>query len=83
MAACDNLYGNREQWQQLHQFLSDSKPEYLIYLKEEPSDDEVCTRICYIPEMQQWLLHNCPIAWVHEELETNMKVQEFICGEAH
>lgn len=84
MAMCDNLYGNSKQWQELHDFLSKNQPEDLHWMREDkpdPKSGEV--RICYIAEIQEYLIENCPLPWVQEELEGNLRIQRFILGKAH
>lgn len=85
MAACDNLYGNLTQWEELHSFLAKAKPEYLKYMREKPSSDDEEVRICYIADMQSWLDENCPMEldWLKEELQENFDVQRIILGKAH
>lgn len=82
MAACDNLYGNSEEWQQLHDFLSSNKPEYLRYMREKPEHDGEI-RICYIADIQGYLIKECPFDWVKERLDDNFIVQSMICGMPH
>lgn len=79
MAACDNLYGNKEEWQELHDFLIANKKKTWIkrYMKPQPEDDEE-VRICYIPDIQGWLLENCPFPWVQERLKDNIEIQDMI-----
>ncbi len=83
MAACDNLYGNAEQWQQLFDFLVFNAPENIIYMKEKPARDDEIVRICYIPNIQDFLIEKCPLQWVKDQLEENFEVQRMICGKAH
>ena len=82
MAACDNLYGTPKKWKQLYQFLQNEKPEYLIYMKEKPKGHKT-VRICYIADIQKWLIENCPLIWVQKELNVNFSIQRFILGKAH
>lgn len=83
MAACDNIYGNKKEWKELHAFLYKTKPEYIKQcMREEPKDDEE-QRICYIADIQGWLIENCPLEWVKERLNDSFDVQRFICGKAH
>jgi hypothetical protein len=82
MAACDNLYGDYDQWQELYDFLSQNKPEYLVCMNPKP-DIDYEGRICYIPRIQGWLYENCKIDWVLRELESNFSVQTMICGKPH
>lgn len=70
MAACDNLYGNAEQWEELHNFLSENKPEYLKYMYKKPKAGEEI-RICYIADIQDWLINNYPSDWLKSELKEN------------
>ena len=83
MAACDNLYGNKKEWQEFHDFLAPIRPKWVKkYMRSQPQgDDEV--RICYIPEIQGWLIENCPLDWVKERLIENFDVQRIICRKAH
>ncbi len=83
MAACDNLYGNSEQWQELHDFLSTNRPKYLKHMREKPDDNDEIVRICYIADIQKFLIEKCPLEWVKDELEENFDVQRMICGKAH
>jgi len=83
MAACDNLYGNRKEWQELHDFLYRTKPEWIKrYMRQQPNQDEYI-RICYIADIQEYLIENCPLEWVRERLNENFEVQRIICGRAH
>jgi hypothetical protein len=82
MAACDNLYGRKKEWQQLHDFLIRKKPEYLCYMRERPKYKGE-TRICYIADIQGWLILNCPYEWVKCRLGCNFIIQEMICGNPH
>jgi hypothetical protein len=83
MAACDNLYGNEEQWEELHSFLSEKKPEYLKYMLKKPgvSDGEV--RICYVADIQEWLFENCKAEWIQDALKENFHIQRIILGKSH
>ncbi len=87
MAACDNLYGNKAQWNELRKFLLKGKPEYLAFMRPwsnyKGSTDVDEIRICYIAEIQGWLYENCEIDWVKEKLKENFEVQEMILGKAH
>ena len=83
MAGCDNLYGNLHQWRELFDFLRKKKPEYLEYMKAQPSRMGKMVRICYIAEIQGWLIDNCPFEWVKEQLEENFLIQSMICGKPH
>lgn len=83
MAACDNLYGNREEWKELYDFLIETHPDYINdYMRDQPEDDEE-NRICYIADIQEWLYENCPLTWVKERLKENFSIQKFILGKAH
>jgi len=83
MAACDNLYGTKEEWQDLHDFLFQTNSEYIKkYMRPKPEHDgEV--RICYIADIQGWLVENCPLVWVKERLIDNFEIQKMILGKAH
>lgn len=84
MAACDNLHGNRAQWNELREFLMQTHPEYITqYMREEPKEDAQEQRICYIASIQEYLIENCPLAWVKEQLIENFQTQRMICGKAH
>lgn len=84
MAACDNLYGNFDEWNELFIFLYENKREYLMWMKPPPIPDGIdITRICYIAEIQDWLIENCPLQWVIEKLNQNFTIQRIICGKAH
>lgn len=83
MAACDNLHGNASQWEELHDFLSTHNPEYLKYMRPKPSTGDEAVRICYVADIQKWLLDNFHAEWVKEELEENFAVQRMIVGKAH
>ena len=83
MAACDNLYGNKEQWTLLRDFIRANKPKYLKFMRPEPEHSEGECRICYTAEIQGWLIENCPFDWVREELDKNFTIQTVICGKAH
>ena len=68
MAGCDNLYGNKEQWNELYEFLVKTKPEYIkLYMTSEPENGEI-KRICYIPAIQEFLIKDCHLKWVQEKL---------------
>jgi len=83
MAACDNLYGNKKEWKELHDFLAKTNPKWIkLYMKNEPEGDEE-ERICYIADIQGWLMKNCPLEWVKERLEDNFSIQTLICGKPH
>ena len=83
MAACDNLYGNSEQWLELYYFLKATKPRYIVkWMRDRPIDDEP-QRIYYTPPTQRWLINNCKLEWVQEELKDNFSIQMALCGKAH
>lgn len=83
MAACDNLYGNRKEWFELYAFLALTHPEWIEqYMGEAPEEGEE-VRICYIADIQGYLIENCPLEWVTERLNDNFNIQRFICGKAH
>ena len=83
MAACDNLYGTEDQWHELFDFLYDYKAEYLKYMKPCQRGSEDNFRLCYIADIQGWLVKNCKLKWVQEELNDNFAVQTLICGKPH
>lgn len=83
MAACDNLYGNLKEWLEFRDFLFENNPHALYYMRPRPSSEELETRICYIPDIQEWLIDNCHLVWVQERLNENFDVQRMICGKAH
>lgn len=83
MAACDNLYGNRKEWNELHDFLVNTRPEWVDkYMYRQPEDD-VEVRICYVASIQEYLIQNCPLTWVHDRLNDNCDIQRMINGKAH
>lgn len=82
MAACDNLYGNFDQWLELFDFLRENKREYLMYMHRPPMDGQEY-RICYIAEIQEFLLENFKAEWAQEKLNDNFDIQTLICGQPH
>lgn len=83
MAACDNLYGNRQEWLELYYFLKATKPHYIIrFMRDRPETDEP-KRICYVACFQKWLVKHCKLNWVQEKLNDNFEMQRLICGKAH
>ena len=83
MAACDNLYGNKKEWNEFHDFLSQTHPEWIEqYMYSEPEEGNE-QRICYIASIQGFLIENCPLDWVKEKLNENFFIQRAILGEAH
>lgn len=60
MAACDNLYGNKKEWIELRDFLLDNYPKAAWYMNHKPQLEDVHVRICYIADIQEWLIENCP-----------------------
>ncbi len=84
MAACDNLYGNRTEWNELDAFIVETHPEWIeLYMYPEPLDDKEQVRIMYIADVQGWLLENCPLDWVIERINENCHIQTVICGKPH
>jgi hypothetical protein len=84
MAACDNLYGNTKQWNELHAFLVKTHPEWInLYMRRQPGEDESEIRICYTADIQKWLIENCPFEWVKNQLDENFVIQKFILGKSH
>lgn len=83
MASCDNLYGNSQEWDELHSFLKKRKRTYLKYMTERPLEEWGDVRICYIADIQEWLFENCHLEWVKNRLEENFRIQRFILGKAH
>lgn len=87
MAACDNLYGNQKEWIQLRDFFYENYPRGLTYMYIKPkihsdnTDDHV--RICYIADIQYYLIEHCQLEGVKERLEGNFAVQSMILGKAH
>jgi len=83
MAACDNLYGNSEQWLELYYFFKSTRPKYIVrYMRDRPIDNE-STRICYVADIQGWLVKHCNLDWVQRELNDNFEMQRLILGTAH
>ena len=84
MAACDYLYGNKKEWQELHDFFIEKKRKKWVkmYMRSQP-DSEQESRICYIASIQGWLVKNCPLSWVKERLDNNFDIQALICGTPH
>ncbi len=83
MAACDNLNGNRKEWIELRDFLYANNPYALMYMKPIPKHVTESTLICYIPDIQEWLIENCPFKWVQERLIENFEMQRMILGTAY
>ncbi len=84
MAACDNLYGNRKQWNELHAFLVQTHADWIgRYMNPQPEEEDGEVRICYIADIQGYLIKECPLDWVKEQLEDNFIVQSMICGMPH
>jgi hypothetical protein len=84
MAACDNLYGNRKEWNELHAFLFQTKPLWIEkYMRKQPTEEDGEVRICYIADIQDWLIENCPLVWVQDRLKGNFDIQRLILGKAH
>ncbi len=83
MAACDNIYGNLKRWEELYTFLENNKSEYLKYMREKPHVLNGDVRICYVADIQKWLLENFKSDWLKEQLEDNFEVQRIILGKAH
>ncbi len=73
MASVDKIYGTREQWIKLHDFLEKKKPEYLGYLYPKPP--EKLWNSFGIPisnfsyEADCWLKKHCPLEFVQERLK--------------
>lgn len=70
MAAIDKLYGTNKQYHQLRGFLHIEKPEYKKYMYPEPPPvDDMAHAISCFPEfVDAWLLDNCNISWVKEQI---------------
>jgi hypothetical protein len=83
MAACDNLYGTKKEWIELRDYLFDNNPSALVYMKQKPLSELDEVRLCYIPDIQGWLIENCTLTWVQERLNENFDIQKMICGKAH
>lgn len=83
MASCDNLYGNSEEWLELYYFLKATRPYCIVrYMRDRPAGKEA-ERICYIADIQGWLIKHCKLKWVQDELQDNFEIQRMICGNAH
>lgn len=84
MAACDNLYGNRKEWKELYDFLVEKKRKKWVkaYMKKQPHGDEEA-RLCYVANIQGWLIQNCTLAWVQQRLNDNFDIQRMLLGNAH
>lgn len=79
MAACDKLYGTREQWKELYIYIEKNKPEYLHYMREEePGSEGDQWTLCYARGMQEWLYDEFPGSWVKEKLDENIYTQKMI-----
>ena len=84
MAGCDNLYGNSKEWKELYDFLVGKKRKKWVkaYMKPQPQGDEK-VRICYIANIQGWLIRNCTLEWVQTRLNDNFDIQRMLLGKAH
>jgi hypothetical protein len=74
MAAIDKIYGTISQYEELRDWLTQNKPEALVFLYSESWSysewwDGEDHPISNFPEsIDTWLLENCPIDWVIEAI---------------
>lgn len=70
MAAIDKLYATGKQCHQLRMWLYENKPDLVKYLQDDADWDSDKTRaISMFPqEADKWLLENCPIEWVTDQI---------------
>jgi hypothetical protein len=70
VAAIDKIYGNYEQWSELHQWIARSKrPQYCRYFYPTPRGMEGDGPIMNNPvKVDRWLWDNCQLPWVIERL---------------
>ena len=80
MAGSDNLYGTKEEWKELRDFLKKNQPYFLGYMYGEPLGEQ---RICYTAEIQGYLYEYCPLLWVKERMKNNFMVQIMTLGQPH
>ena len=78
MAAIDKIYGTNKEYDEFYQWIEDNFPELTqaFYPKNEDAYDkssayfnEVRPLTNFSEAADMWLLKNCPIKWVTEQIE--------------
>lgn len=73
------IYGNAQQWNELHSWFCQWYPAFVIYLRKCPNEEtHEFAPICYIPNIKDWLQDHCPLQWLLDELQSNVHVIEII-----
>lgn len=75
MAYIDKIYGTREQWNELHAFLSQTKPDWIKkYMYSEPEVEGPLSNFSY--GCDQWLLKNCPLEFVIDRIKEQYNLKK-------
>lgn len=70
MAYIDKIYGSREQWIELWDFLYENCPDYLDAMGCFPDKESLDARIAHFSEKQNsWLAKNCPLEFIQNRLK--------------
>jgi hypothetical protein len=71
MAAIDKIYGNLQQYDQLHDWLKENKPDALGYLYMRdgwmPGEERPISN--FTKQIDRWLIKNCPLDFVQMRLK--------------
>lgn len=68
MAYIDKIYGTRKQWNELHAFLVQTRPEYIEkYMYPQPEIEGPLANFSYAAD--KWLWKNCTLRFVKEALK--------------
>lgn len=74
MAYIDKIYGTREQWNLLHAFLVQTKPEYIKkYMYSQPEVEGPIAN--FSKEADLWLWKNCSLDFVKDRLLEQYKIE--------
>jgi len=69
MAAIDKIYGTRKQWNELHQFLSESNEKLIKYMYPMPEEGvQEWPLANFSSYADKWLRDNCPLHFVQKAL---------------
>lgn len=85
MAGIDKIYGNKEQYYKLYEFIRDNKPEFLSGLRDKNYMRGVFKKIgpnqetsisSFSPEADKWLYINCPFDFVTERIKEQYNIDQ-------
>jgi hypothetical protein len=76
MAYIDKIYGSKKQWNELHVFLVQTRPELIRYLYPQPQEESNDYPLSNFPKKaDMWLLENCKLEFVIKRIKEQYNLE--------